>query len=439
MVTPLGPLTVGTPEPRTASESLTERAAAGLAANIVEHPSGNYLSAGQNQFRSLWTRDFCWSVPGLLAIGRSDVVRDHLRLLIASAHPETALVPRAIDSMNPKLRVFRATVAYALGLNATQPPPTKDLVAEYHEQNGHPCIDGNLLTILATLAYVDATGDAAFLHEHTPALARILRFYDPRISEDLVVQPGFSDWQDSVRREGKTFYTNLLWSVTLSELAKRRLLGVQPEQAERVRASVHAAFFDAPTGLYRSLAEGPQLSMDGNLLAIAMGFAREDAGQSLYAAMKRHPLWSAAHGLPGVVTMPDYPWSSRNWTVRLVGLGHYHDRLAWSWITALSAKVASIMGDQLEAERILNGLEKLVARDRTVAEIYEPARTMKPWECWLYHSERPFSWGAAATVDAARLVARNRDRAASLPALSASAIVEENASRTPSGSRSRAP
>lgn len=406
---PLGPLQTGlAPPPILAPNSLVERATAGLLANIVEHPAGRYLSAGQHQFRSLWTRDFCWSVPGLLAINRTDVVRDHLRLLITSAHPENGLVPRALDSMNPKLRVFRATMGYALGLNATQPPPTQRLVPEYREQNGHSCIDGNLLTILATLIYVDATGDQTFLAEHMPALQRILHFYDAHIEGKLIAQPGFSDWQDSVRREGKTFYTNLLWSVTLGELAKRSLLGVTDQWARDVSSAVHATFLDPTTGLYRSLAEGPQLSIDGSLLAIDLGFVQGDAARSLYAAMKRHPLWSAADGLPGVVTMPDYPSRDRNWTVRLVGLGHYHDRLAWSWITAMSAKVASRMGDQPEAERILDGLGKLVARDKTVAEIYEPQRTMKPWQRWLYRSERPFSWGAAATLDAASFVARNR-------------------------------
>ena len=409
---PLGPLQVGAALPLLEVHSLTQRAATGLLSNIVEHPTGRYLSAGQHQFRSLWSRDFCWSVPGLLTIDRGDVVRDHLRLLISSAHPETGLVPRALDSINPKMRVVRATLAYAFGLKGAQAAPTKDLVPEYHEQNGHPCIDGNLLTILATLAYVDATGDRAFLAEHAPALQRILRFYDTRIHDGLIVQPGFSDWQDSVRRDGKTFYTNLLWSVTLTELAERGLLGVREQQALDVRTAVHATFFDEASGLYRSLAEGPQLSIDGNLLAIDLGFLRGAQAHSLYAAMKRHPLWSAANGLPGVVTMPDYPWESRNWTVRIVGLGHYHDRLAWSWITAMSAKVASRMGDQPEAERILDGLDKLIARDHTVAEIYEPQRTMKPWQRWLYHSERPFSWGAAATLDAASVVARNRSASA---------------------------
>lgn len=404
---PLGPVALGALTVQPAARPLAERAKAGLIDNIVEHSTGNYLSAGQHQFRSFWTRDFCWSVPGLLAIGRQDVVRDHLSLLLKTMHPEDGLVPRAIDSINPKIRVFRATVAYAFGIDHKQSAPTKELHPEYKEQNGHACIDGNILAVLATLAYVDATGDQAFLTANSAALQKALAFYNDRLDDQLIVQPGFSDWQDSVKREGKTFYTNVLWSTALTELARRGLFGITEQRANDTRAAVHEAFFDRTTGLYKSLENGPQISIDGNLLAIELGFSKGPDARQLYAAMKAHPLWSAANGIPGVVTMPDYPWASRNWTVRLVGLDHYHDRLAWSWLTAMSAKVASRMGDQPEAERILDGLESLINRDQTVAEIYEPKRTMKPWNRWLYQSERPFSWGAAVTLDAVSFVTAN--------------------------------
>ena len=33
------------------------------------------LSAGANQFRTLWTRDFCYAARGLLRSGRAEVVR----------------------------------------------------------------------------------------------------------------------------------------------------------------------------------------------------------------------------------------------------------------------------------------------------------------------------------------------------------------------------
>ena len=234
----------------------------------------------------------------------------------------------------------------------------------------------------------------------------MLSFYEHHLSDDLVVQPGFSDWLDSVRREGKTFYTNLLWATVLERLARRNMLGVTRARADRVRIKVESTMYDATSGLYRSLEHGPQISTDGNLLAIDLGFTKHP--QRLYQTLKHHELWSRAGGLPGTVTIPDYPRSSRNWTAWIAGLGHYHDRAAWSWITALSAKVAERMGDSAEAERILNGLAALAARDTTITEIYDPTRNMRPWHRWLYHSEQPFSWGAAATLEAAAFITAHR-------------------------------
>ena len=39
-----------------------------LEKNIVRLPQGDFLAAGGNQFGSLWTRDFCFSVPALLTL-----------------------------------------------------------------------------------------------------------------------------------------------------------------------------------------------------------------------------------------------------------------------------------------------------------------------------------------------------------------------------------
>jgi hypothetical protein len=49
-------------------QSLFLHAQNGLVSNIIVHEDGIFLQAGNQQFASFWTRDFCWSVPGLLSI-----------------------------------------------------------------------------------------------------------------------------------------------------------------------------------------------------------------------------------------------------------------------------------------------------------------------------------------------------------------------------------
>lgn len=399
-------VTPSRPPLSTAFSSLRATAEKSLSANIVNHPTGSYLSAGGHQFRSFWTRDFCWSIAGLLDMGRPDVVRDHLQLLFDNVR-EDGQLPRAIDTMSPKTRVVRATLAYAVGLKWKQQPPVGTLKPEYTEQNGHPVIDSNSLAILGALTYAESTGDEAFITKNKRALRDVFSFYanhlDP--SDGLITQPPFADWQDSANRSGKTLYTNVIWAAVLQKLADRNLFGVTQARAAQARASIQATFFDENRGVLRSMANAQQVSLDGNLLALELGVVTDDNARKLYEALKLHKLWSMAGGIPGAVTTPDYKRSHLNWTMVVAGLNHYHDRIAWSWLIALSAKTAARMGDTAEAHRILKQLSSHFERDKLVAEIYDPTRQMRPWRRWLYRSETPFSWGAAMAIDATDFVA----------------------------------
>lgn len=49
-------------------QSLHALASEQISRNIVHLEEGYFLQAGGHQFASFWTRDFCWSVPGLLSI-----------------------------------------------------------------------------------------------------------------------------------------------------------------------------------------------------------------------------------------------------------------------------------------------------------------------------------------------------------------------------------
>lgn len=83
-----------------------------------------------------------------------------------------------------------------------------------------------------------------------------------------------------------------------------------------------------------------------------------------------------------------------------MGLGHYHDEIQWSWIMALSAKVAGQMGDDAGKTAAFDKLQTLAKRDGTVGEVYRSEAQSRPWSSWLYRSEEPFSWGAAMTLEA---------------------------------------
>ncbi len=377
-------------------------ARASLEANVVRLGERSCVTAGTHQFRSLWTRDFAHAAAGLLRIGRADVVRDHLTLLLGHRRPD-GLLPRTLDSSDAKLRVAWASASRLVpALGRLAPALTGHLRPEFLDQHGQEAIDGNALAVLAAarLRHTGAAGEA-WWRSHLPDLTAVHALYRRRLRGGLIEQPPFSDWQDSVRRRGATFYTNLVYWAATEALASDPRSGVSAEAAADLRARLEPAFRPDGAGLYLSIAGKRYVSLDGNLLAIDLGLhpPGSPAASALWEALVASPLWTR-HEVPGFVTTPDYPVSWRNYGVVLAGLGHYHDRIRWSWLTALAGKVAARLGDLERAEACLLHLARCARRDGAIAEVYEERPPHRPWRSLLYHSEAPFAWGAAVTLDA---------------------------------------
>ncbi len=371
---------------------LHRRAEDSLLANVVPLGERFGVTAGVNQFRSLWTRDFCFAARGLLRVGRADVVADHLQLLLDHRRAD-GLLPRTLDSSDAKLRVAWASARRYLPF-LPAPALTAALVPEYLDQHAQETVDGAALSVLAADAL--RSERPTWWSERLGAFDEALDHTRRRARSGLVVQPPFSDWQDSVKRQGVTFYTNLL--VWAAEVA---LAGEEGQELRALRGRIEDAFRRPGDVLYRSLAGREFVSLDGNLLAIELGFLPPEGerAQEVWAALVRSPFWTR-DGVPGFNTFPSYPVSWRNPGVILAGLGHYHDRIRWSWLTALAAKVAVRMNDLARAREALEHLASCAERDGAIAEIYTARPPHLPWSSLTYRSEAPFAWGSGITLDA---------------------------------------
>ncbi len=399
-------LNVAVIQPTGCYEQLFRHASEALLGNIVQLVSGPHVAAGRGHFAGLWTRDFCFAARGLLDLGREDVVANHLSTLLRHQRAWDGLVPRLMDSVSPGYmrvvlhRASRYVPRFSRRLEMVEP-----LIAEYRSENGTEAVDSNILLLSTALAYVDRTGNTAWWERHEPALVHAYRYYDRLMRDELIVQPAFSDWQDSVSRAGKAFYVNLLYSLVTERLVGRAAFAVDAHRAARLRSKLEQTFFDSETGLYRSLEAGRHFSLEGVLLALDGAWVTGADAVALYRALTQHPLWSR-HGMPGTCTVPDYPrrWISAQ--TALVGLRHYHDRLRWSWLIALAAKVATKLGDVAEARRILGQLEAWVIRDGALCEVYSSEPPHQPWRSRWFASERHFSWGAGVTLEALTTLSR---------------------------------
>lgn len=108
-------------------------------------------------------------------------------------------------------------------------------------------------------------------------------------------------------------------------------------------------------------------------------------------------------GLPGTTAIPDHSTTWLHLPAKLSGLSHHHDAKHWSWLTALSVKVAQQMGDLDEWRRIDDDLGSMAARDGGIGEFYRTTSgdALSHLFCSLpYQSEAPFSWGEGFVLDA---------------------------------------
>ncbi|MDE2491342.1 MAG: hypothetical protein KGM24_10870 [Elusimicrobia bacterium] len=366
-----------------------------LRSNVRDLGGRPVLTAGARQFRMVWTRDACFAAGGLIAAGRADAARGTLGAILSFRRAD-GLLPRLLDSGSWAARVAWASVGREL-------PLTGALKPNYVGEHFCAAIDGNALACWAgeLCAAADGAGPA-FAREVLPALEGALRWYDGRLKDGLVVQPPFSDWQDSVRaRRGRVFFTNLLyWRAheALAALARRAGGDAAPwtARAEALRARIRGFFWDERRGAYRSLEDGGPLSPDGLLFAIVWGFSGPEESRRLIAALDAAGAWTPWGPRCAV---PDYPFSARGWITRLAGVPDYHDRLVWLWQSALAVRALRAAGEEARAERLADALAGILERDGAAGEVYEPDDG-RPVVRRLYRSEAPFSWAAAFCVEA---------------------------------------
>lgn len=367
-----------------------------LSTNLIEIGSKKYFVAGQHQFKSLWTRDFCFSVTGLLAAGYTTAVKDQLQLILSNT-TEDGKVPLVIDSMNPLLRValtsigsfFRIPVSLAI---------TENLKPFYKVNNKYPVFDSGLLLLRAILDYSATTQDTEFFLKNEKILVAIYNSYEKFLKDGLLHQGAYSDWKDSAKREGAVFLSNLLYAQLTEELSLFSQFHFTGNKAPFLRKAVQSAFFDATSGLYRAESTKDIFSLEDQLLILRWNWLKGDSKKNLWECIKNHPLWRSFDG-PFITTFPNFTSKDLIWHVKFAGLKHYHDSMTWSWIVGLAFKVSLMHNDTTETKKILAYSDRMFTKHAWVAEIYHP-RSAQPYRSWLYRSESPFLWGAASYAEA---------------------------------------
>lgn len=356
-----------------------------LQSQILPSAWGPAVVAGGHQFRSLWVRDFCLSVPGLIAAGQHQAVISCLDLIYQTRNQERKMLVRGLDVCAPQWRVFAAILKIQLA-DFTR---GKKLHREFLGEHKTPAFDSNLLWILASLQAGQENWSERYLE--------LLSFYEAHFKDGLIVQPAFSDWQDSARRAGQTFYLNLLYLKIVAELVQRKL--IEETRLIDFKTKVFQKFFDSSSGLFLSQPDlsKTQKSLESQLWAVEWDLFSERISQKeLYQNLRSSKFFNERKGVP---VDEFYPSQEISPTTKAVGLRHYHDKMIWSWLWAEQIRIARKMGDLQTADALLK--EFWQRHEGSLAEIYMLSSSgLQKAKTWIYRSEEPFTWGLGKWMQA---------------------------------------
>jgi hypothetical protein len=353
-------------------------------------------------------------------MGQSHVVKNHVDLYLEYIDKDNLYGPKGLDTMPLESRVFWAFFRVVCKCSRKPLPffHNMPLLGLFKDSRDSVAIDSNLLIILSMFE-CSKHDQYAWFNDSRNKILLMMRYYE-NLKDDrgFVTQGAYSDWQDSQKRTGVTFLTNLMYYEVCKRLTTRGIDILTSKQLRDVQLRLCEVFRIGKDGLFRSTESGEQVSLEGNLFAIKWNFLETHQTTGLWRALVKHELWRGIAdtetfsrtdclccvncllpprdtGFPGFVTYPNYRAGEAAMQVRYGGLQSYHDTMYWSWLMAFSGEVAYRMGDIGEGDRIASNLWRLSERDGTICEIYAHEPEFPPFKSIAVVAEQPFSWGSS--------------------------------------------
>ncbi len=353
------------------------------------------LDAGYRNFRESWARDFSFASYGLLALKEFKVVKDTLEAFLDYQTPEGQF-PVKLHSMGAATRFMHSL----LGREQSTEIPLRP---KYLSGHGEPSLDGQCLMVIAAIHYSFQANDHEFLKTHWNAFGKAISWTERSVRENtdgLLTQGAFADWADSIARNGRALYTNVIYWKALREMAEaashfelKDEIYFYVEKSERVAHAIQEHLWRPTLGYYAASDALDQLTSCGNLLAIAWGLTSTGQANSIMDALIINGM---ASPVPTKVAYPPYPRHLIALENRLGGVANYHTDAAWLWIGAWHVIALARVGRPEEAHAILSRIAEVIVRDQQVHEVYGPDG--KPLSSFWYKSESPLSWNAGMVV-----------------------------------------
>ncbi|GAB4581311.1 MAG: hypothetical protein Fur0022_40580 [Anaerolineales bacterium] len=361
------------------------------------------LCAGIRHFREPWARDTGFASYGLVELNELQAAKEALEVFLLTQN-ETGQFPVKIHSTHFLER-------YLYSILKREQPVDRPISPRYITAHNTISLDGNALLIIGILNYAFRSGDYAFVRQYWPNLLKALAWLETHVKEEdsLLHQGAFTDWADSIARQGKILYTNVIYWKALLDMAEvaqtcghpddRRLLG---EKARHVREAINAHFWRPDLGYYVTSQFFDNLSSGGNLLAIAWGLASPEQAHTILDAMRYFGMGTP---VPTKAVHRAYPRQFIAIENRLAGIADYHTYFAWLWLGAWHVIALAHMRRLEEARELLYNMSRVIVRDGAVHEVYRPDGHYA--STFWYTSESPLTWSAGMFIYAYHVYQRH--------------------------------
>ena len=334
--------------------------------------------------RMCWTRDFGFSVPGIIASGNGDAVRVHLRELARRQAPSGRIPVWFFDG------AFRASCSRLLRIehNLLLVPRlfTKAPISWLHSiaarfGSPHHAGDSELHFAIAVKEYADKTRDINFPLSVRDSAHRAIEYVEDHLLEDGLVSG--TDWRDvDYHLLGATLLSNNCLFYRALKLWGR------DEDAESVKQLVRKKFLRGMWFADRPNSEEFELS--GNALAILSGVAEREEALWILECSK---VYEREFGFisPGVDLPP------QNFRERAISK---------KILSENSGRVFSLVNGLLMLAALKDGFPDF-ARD-----IFEKRSRISDFPEWIdpFHGSsqgaRTFLWDASMYLEAAQALSR---------------------------------
>lgn len=346
------------------------------------------IVAGKTHFHYYWARDSFFASWGALELNDTNIVKINLENFIKYQNIN-GQIPLRIGGKKIHQILSFFKIAHKLRN-----------VAEYNQDKGfNPALDPNLLFIITFEKYLEKTKDYAFTKKHLNSLHKSMDWIESFEKEGLLNEGKYATWQDSVKKEGYTIYTNTLYYAATKSLNKILnsidITNGFLEKSEIIKNKINEKFYDKKLGYYIDYFNKKQrceiFSPDGNFLSIYFNLCNKNQTESILNNAEK---LSISKDTPSYTNSPKYNKREIYFPFYLINMQGYHNmEICWPWIGCLHI-IALIKNGKIEKAKILyKKIDQLIQKDKDVYETYE--KNGKIVKRLFYASEKEFAWGAS--------------------------------------------